>query len=229
MPKEGVQEQRITVVGRIGKKGTWTLAYDNNQLLLSANSETETHTFPPSDFRIKIDLRKITGRKHILIAALPKHCAFDVTPEHVPIIEGWLGPLTTIHLKASIKKATDWTLPLGVILVALAFVGPFDAISAGLGILMLLEFVLSKLVLHRVVLLLSAIWYGSIGVILLYSMIRTSWHVWDVLVLFFTGWCMKYHLYEYQRFQSLKTNNDASQPEHPYYPEKPPPLAEKKR
>lgn len=197
----------VTVTGEFGKKGEWSLTLGNAELVLAAKSGDERYVFPPSDYHKKIALHAKVGGRPLLIVSLPKRCGFTMSPTDAETVQTWLGPLGLDHLKDAIEKASIWSLPLGIILVAVAFFGAdgsIDFVPAGLGILLLLIFTLSKSVVHPAVLLLSALWSACAAASIVYDLANGASLMWNLPFLFILALCAKYGWNEYRRFQSIR-------------------------
>jgi hypothetical protein len=200
----------IVITGKVSKKGAWSLTRGNGELILKSKSGNETYSFPQADFHKKIELRgKVNGRP-LLIVSLPKRCGFEMSKGDVATVQEWLGPLSLDHLKFAIKQASSWSLPVGVFFVVIAFFGEngsFDFMSAILGALMLLIFMLSKLMTHHIVLLLNTLWCALVVANIGYDLFRGASLAWNIPFLLVLAWCTKYSWGEYQRFRKV-TQND---------------------
>ena len=139
---------------------------------------------------------------------------FRLTDEQADTISLWSGPLNITDLAQLLTDRYKWLLPVSIILIIVSFpviretTGNMqDKISGymnlGLGILLLVIYILSKSTLSRIVFLLDFIWFIAAGIVVTLDIAASGKYLLLLLVplLLLGAWS---GLYEFNRFKGVK-------------------------
>ena len=210
MMESDSERSSVVVTGKVRKKGAWSLTHTENGLILASTSGDEQYTFAETEFHKKIELENISGRS-LLIVSIPERCGFEIAPGDTEIIREWLGPIKIDHLKTAVRQTGTWYLPVGIFIFAYAFFGQdgyVDLISAGLGSLMILMFVISRIIVHPVVFLLGGLWCVAVAASCLWDLTQGGSMASNAPILLFLAWCAKQSLGEYRKYQSVRQQKE---------------------
>ena len=214
-------------------KRPWVLFLHPDRLILTCHEKDLSYEVSRRDSPEKIQLSD--GRLGTtLIVRADKAVIVKVTPEALPALREWLGPLTPRHLAAALKRRVNLTLlPLGALVLILSIplrgnpgrgIPPhaFSPLWFALGTMMISMGVLSKFKPHRVLFLLDSIWMSALAGGLGYQVLAgtRSWF-WAILV-FVQVFMVIDRFVQYRRFapEKMYTGKDArgdDQAETPVY------------
>ncbi len=216
----------VIVTGKAGKKGAWSLTREKKQLVLTCKSEDVEYIFPRSDFHKEIELLGEVAERPLLIVHLPERCEFQMSKEDIETVREWLGPLNAdapktatekVLLQLAFKDVGLWwplSLGLGIVLVVTAFLGQdgsFDFLKAGVGALLLLEFVFTKAIVRPIGFPLSALVWTCLVAFFAYDLGQGESLAWNVPGLLWAAWAALYTSYRwgmYRAFQSVTQQED---------------------
>jgi hypothetical protein len=196
----------IQLTGKVGKKGAWTLARENDTLLLKSTDSGEKFVFTKNDFHIKITLREKGAGGPLLVINTPKRCGFTLNKNDVQAVREWLGPLTSEHLRLVIKQAGKWTLPVVILFFAFAaleYGTLLCVINASLGLSLLLVFIASKFFHHPVILLLYNAWGAGLIGSIVFDIVHGGLTVLSIPLIVFLLICLVFGVREYGKFRTL--------------------------
>ncbi len=196
----------ISLTGKVGKKGAWTLARENDTLLLKSTDSGEKHVFTKDDYHTKILLREKGAGGPLVVITTPKRCGFLLNKNDVQTVREWLGPLTGEHLMLVIEKAGKWTLPVVMLLLvfaALEYGTLYCFINASLGLSLLLIFILSKFFHHPVVLLLYNAWGAGVIGSIVFDIFHGGFTVLSIPLIVFLLICLVVGIREYRKFRAV--------------------------
>jgi hypothetical protein len=95
-----------------------------------------------------------------------KKVIFRLEPDAFAAVRAWIGPPTLEDLKVSLKRQFAWALPLGIVFVLSALPLaelPFEPVTFGLGLALILTSTLSRVWPHRVFFALESLWFCSLA------------------------------------------------------------------
>jgi hypothetical protein len=105
-------------------------------------------------------------RRVVVAKAGKKSLMFQLPPEAFQRVKAWYGPLTLDDLTIALKRRFGWVIPIGILFIlGSAPIGqnPFEPVTFGLGIGLILTGTLSKLVPHRIFFLLDSLWFCTLA------------------------------------------------------------------
>lgn len=191
----------VTAAAVFGKKGNWTLTQQNGGLTIKAEDGDEQYSFSESEYHNKIELQKMAGA-HLVVASTPKRSGFKISRDDVPIVTEWLGPIGPEHLKDALRTIGKATLPISIILIVLGLtLGITDDATFAMGLLLFVMYVLSKLIIHPVILLLGCAWCVSLLAISAFDLFKGDSLAWNLATIAIFGWATKRTWDEFSKYR----------------------------
>jgi len=105
-------------------------------------------------------------RRVLVVTLGKKKVIFTLAPEAFAAVSAWIGPPTMQDLKLSLKRRFSWVLPIGFLFVLTALpIGelPWEPVSLGLGLGLILTGTLAKLWPHRICFAMDSLWFSCLA------------------------------------------------------------------
>jgi hypothetical protein len=141
-------------------------------------------------------------RRVLMLTLGAKKVIFRLQPDAFAAVRAWLGPPTAEDLKIALKRQFTWALPLGVLFVLSALPLrelPFEPVSFGLGVALILTSTLSRVWPHRAFFALESLWFCSLAANSIYRLIE-GWGPLQVVFLALQMMLAWRAIQEYHRF-----------------------------
>jgi hypothetical protein len=116
--------------------------------------------------RLQLQDRAFLLRRIVVLKAGNKNIMFKLPPEAFERVKAWYGPLTVDDLKIALKRRMAWVIPIGILFIfGSAPIGnnPFEPVTFGLGVGLILTGMLSRLVPHRIFFLVDSLWFCTLA------------------------------------------------------------------
>lgn len=151
-----------------GKPGmNWELTLYADHLCLEAPDTKRRYIeWAERHERVQAHDRMMLVPRVLLVKLGKKNVMFQLEPQALAAVKAWIGPPTIEDLKVSLKRRLSWVLPIGILFVFTALpVGglPWEPVSFGLGLALLLSGLLSKAWPHRIFFALESLWFCSLA------------------------------------------------------------------
>ena len=150
----------------------------------------------------------------MLTVTWDRKLVFRLTDDQVLAITHWHGPLTLLDLAHLQKERYKWLLPIAVVLMVVSLPALTDTagfvhdtvsgyMNLGLGIFLLIIYILSSVSITRVIFLLDFLWFITAGIVVAVDVALAGRYLSLVLVplLMLGAWS---GLYEFRRFRGVK-------------------------
>ena len=196
-----------------GRKGIWRVSLDADALTLADVEGDESIQILRADAEEKIVLHEWLFVILLVITIQKEKVVFRLEPSQVALLKEWLGPPTIRGLKVALKQRLNWCLPIGILIIfsSLPFpadpeVGleavPFDAVSAFLGVSLIVITILTRIWFRRILFLLDGVWLSLLALNVTVNIFRGDSLWWAILVIVLIIMA-KVGFSEYQRFASV--------------------------
>jgi hypothetical protein len=144
----------------------WTLSlYPDYFRLETADREPEE--VDRAELRQRVQtLDGLILRRVLVVTLGKKKVIFRLQPEAFEAVSEWIGPPTREDLKLSLKRRFSWVLPIGFLFVLTALpIGdlPWEPVSLGLGLALILTGTLAKVWPHRIFFALDSLWFSFLA------------------------------------------------------------------
>jgi len=205
---------------RQSPKQRWVFFLHPDRLILACEDKGLSYEVSRQDSPEKVQLNEGGRLGPSLIVRAAKAMIFNVTPEAMPVLREWLGPLTERHLKFALKRRVNLTLlPLGAFVMVLSIPlrgnvlrgtpsHPFDPVWFALGTMMISMAILSKFAPHRVLFLLDSIWMSVLAGRLGYQILAGSRSWFYAFLVIFQLLMILDSIVQYRRFAPDKMGKD---------------------
>ncbi|HPS58451.1 MAG TPA: hypothetical protein PK514_10125 [Spirochaetota bacterium] len=194
------------------KKYCITLEPDG--MLVADSVSGDTIKLPRGDRPALYKMTRLPFLPVMLTINRDKKLVFRLTYEQVESITRWHGPLCTLDLAQLQKERYKWLLPIAIVLMVVSLPVLTDSaalvhntisgyMNLGLGIFLLVIYILSSVSLTRIVFLLDFLWFIIAGVVVAIDVIIAGRYLSLVLVplLILGAWS---GMYEFRRFRGVK-------------------------
>ena len=140
----------------------WALLLDADRVRLESLDGTE-HEITWAERHERVQFHDhFMLRRAIVVKPRKKKIIFRLEPEAFAAIKAWYGPLTHQDLKVSLKRRFAWVVPLGIVFMLTALPIdelPWEPLSFGLGLALVLTGIMAKVIPHRVFFALESLWF----------------------------------------------------------------------
>ncbi|MBO0697086.1 MAG: hypothetical protein J2P46_01710 [Zavarzinella sp.] len=157
---------RFEIDEATGRRQQWELSLFADHLELESPAG-KVHRVLWADRHERIQtLDRLHIRRVLVVTLKQKKAIFRLEPDAFAAVQAWIGPPTPEDLKVALKHQFAWALPLGIVFVLSALPLaelPFDPVSFGLGLGLILTSTLSRVRPHRVFFALESLWFCSLA------------------------------------------------------------------
>ena len=145
----------------------WTLSLYPDHLGLET-ADGESHAVERAELRGRVQTIEsgLFLRRVLVVTLGKKNVFFRLSPEAFAALSAWIGPPTREDLKLSLKQRFGWVLPIGFLIVLTALpIGelPWEPVSLGLGLALILTGTLARMRPHRIFFALDALWFSVLA------------------------------------------------------------------
>ena len=135
-----------------------------------------------------------------------KKVIFRLSPEAFAALKAWIGPPTLEDLKLGLKRRLSWVVPLGFLFVLTSLpIGnlPWNPVSLGLGLALVLTGSMAKLWPHRIFFALDSLWFSFLAANSIWLLIH-EWSWLRLVALLVQLVLVRSGFREYRRFASVQ-------------------------
>jgi hypothetical protein len=162
---EPLARYEITEAAASEKK--WTLSLYPDYCRLEP-PDGEAHEVDRAEWRERVQTIEsgLFLRRVLIVTLAKKRVIFKLSAEAFAAVSAWIGPPTMEDLTFTLKQRFRWVLPLGLLFVLaglpLADL-PWEPVSLGLGLALILTGTLAKLWPHRILFALDSLWFAVLA------------------------------------------------------------------
>ncbi len=201
------------LINRADKK-TWNINLEADSMMVTEIETGDTIKIPRNDRPGDYKMTRLPFLPVMLTIYAGRKLVFKLTEDQVNAISTWRGPLTATDMALLLKERYKWLLPIAVVLIIVSFPVMTDSstsawstmtgyMNMGLGIMLLVIYILSKSTLSRMVFLLDCIWFILAGFVVAADVYMGHKYISLILIplLFIGAWS---GMYEFKRFKDMK-------------------------
>lgn len=192
----------------------YSFSLESDGMVITEYASGDTFKIPRTGKPLPFKMTRLPFLPVMLTIIHGKKLVFRLTDEQADTIALWSGPLNTSDLAQLLSDRYKWLLPVSIILIIVSFPviketagNMHDTVSGymnlGLGLLLLLIYILSKSTLSRIVFFLDFIWFIAAGIVVSLDIVISGKYLLLILVplLLLGAWS---GLYEFNRFKGVK-------------------------
>lgn len=192
----------------------YTISLEPGAMLITDTVSGDTTKLPAGARPALYKMTRLPLLPVMLTVTMDKKLVFRLNDEQVLAITRWHGPLTTLDLAQLQKERYKWLLPIAIVLIVVSLPALTDSTSLmhntisgilnlGLGIFLLVIYLLSSVSLTRIVFLMDFLWFILAGVVVAIDVIIAQRYISLVLIplLVLGAWS---GMYEFRRFRGVK-------------------------
>jgi hypothetical protein len=205
-PAAAIPEFQVEEISQSKRK--WVMTLHPNHLGLRAIDETQPYIFFREDFFQKLEF--MASMRILTLRQAPKK-GFKLDRQAVGEFQKWFGRPSEQQLALLLKRHYGISLPVALILILAAFVTPvgsgapagslaFAPIQFGLGLWLLVTWVLSRIKPTPALFLCDALWFLVVTGGQLLRISRTH-HWW---LIFFTAWLVFMAVLAWKRYRLFR-------------------------
>lgn len=164
-PDEPLAQYKVHEAGAPNKK--WTLFIFADRLEFeTADGRVRELLWDERHTRLQLHDRAFLIRRLVAVKAGKKNLLFQLQPEAYDRVKAWYGPLTVDDLRLALKRRMAWVIPIGILFIfgstPIANL-PFEPVTFGLGLGLIVTGLLSRLAPHRVFFLVDSLWFCTLA------------------------------------------------------------------
>lgn len=192
----------------------YAFSLENDGMVITEHASDDTFKIPRYEKPPSFKMTRLPFMSVMLTITHGGKLVFKLTEEQVSTITLWSGPLTAADLALLFKERYRWLLPIAIVLIIVSFPVLKETpgstrefisgyMNLGLGLLLLVIYILSRSTLSRIVFLLDFMWFIAAGIVVTIDIIIGGKYLSLILVplLLLGAWS---GLYEFRRFRGVK-------------------------
>jgi hypothetical protein len=196
-----------------GKNQPWTVSIFADRLRFSG-SDVPDYDVMRDELPQLTTLHNSFVLRRLLEVRKTKKRILQFTPEGFGILKEWIGPPTSLDLKFVLKRHFRTGIAMAILFMVLSLPmggdpadgiepSPFDMIFFLLGLSLLAIVVVSRLVPHRALFLVEALWFAALAIWVAYSVVVDLDWPWAIVVVL-QIYLMAGRIREYRRFSEMQ-------------------------
>lgn len=192
----------------------YSISLEPDAMVITDTTSGDTIKLTAGERPARYKMTRLPMLPVMLTVIRDKKLVFRLNDDQVLAITRWHGPLTTLDLAQLQKERYKWLLPIAIVLIVVSLPALTDntglmhntisgILNLGLGIFLLVIYLLSSVSLTRIVFLMDSVWFMIAGVVVAIDVIIAKRYLSLLLVplLLLGAWS---GMYEFRRFRGVK-------------------------